>query len=67
MIKEEYRHTYTYASQTLLGPRLDFCRHFDFPFFEWNLRIRIVKMDVWRNDAALENVDRLDKSRKTSC
>lgn len=25
------------------------------------------ELDVWRNDAALENVDCLDKSSKTSC
>ena len=25
------------------------------------------EMNVWRNDAALENIDGLDKSRKTSC
>lgn len=27
----------------------------------------MVEMNVWRNNAALENVDGLDKSRKTSC
>lgn len=60
MISKQHQHTHTYASQTLLGPGLRFCRYFNLPLFEWDRWVWVAEMKVRRNDAPLKNENGLN-------
>lgn len=62
---EMHASTHANASLPFDRPWHYFRWYFNVPFVEWNPRIRLMKMNVGRNDSMLKDVYRFDNTSQT--